>query len=150
MVNDGGMRLWRDTGRGSREDRPHIVVIDDSPSIRKFVTRNLARRGYHIAAASSVEAARNMLALRPPRLVILEPQMGGSQEFLRVLAGDANLAGAPLILFTTQNLFHPMGLCDYPWVAGVLFKPSSAADLVEMVDRVTGKRRIMSDTELLW
>lgn len=125
--------------------RPRITIVDSEPSIRRFVACNLARRGYVVSGAASVQAAWPILQERLPALILLEPQMPGGPEFLNRLGQEIYLSRVPVLLFTTLDGGMVSPYEDHSGVVAVLHKPTSAADLIAAVSGLVGHH-----TELLY
>jgi two-component system KDP operon response regulator KdpE len=49
-----------------------VMVVDDEPSVRRFLKRSLMAHGYDMLEAETGEEALNMAALNPPDLIILD------------------------------------------------------------------------------
>ena len=59
---------------------PRILVVDDDPSIRKFLQANLAARSYEVLTAADGEEAIRIAEKEKPELIILDivmPEMDG-------------------------------------------------------------------------
>lgn len=80
-----------------------ILVIDDEPGIRGFVSRGLEAEGYEVDTAANAAAALRAVAEQPYDLVILDlllPDQHGDQV-LRQLVRDR--PGAPVIILSAIN-----------------------------------------------
>jgi DNA-binding response OmpR family regulator len=53
-------------------DNPRILVVDDDPSIRKFVQANLEAKGYQILTAANGEETLRLAEKEKPELIILD------------------------------------------------------------------------------
>jgi two-component system KDP operon response regulator KdpE len=49
-----------------------VMVVDDEPSVRRFLRRSLMVHGYEMLEATTGEEALNLLVLNQPDLVILD------------------------------------------------------------------------------
>src|SRR5512146_1955498 len=54
-----------------------VLVVDDEPGMRSFLTRALSRRCGHVVSAASVEEATRMIDERPFDLLILDIALPG-------------------------------------------------------------------------
>lgn len=52
--------------------RATVLVVDDDPMVRELCTQVLGDSGYDVQAVGSLAAARDSMAARPPRLVLLD------------------------------------------------------------------------------
>lgn len=113
--------------------RPHILLVDDEPRIRDFMTRALATAGYTVDAACSGQEGLRMALAGDYGLVILDlvmPDMDGR----RVLAElQAQRREQPVLVLscladvTTKVDCLELGAQDY------LTKPFSLAELLARV-----------------
>ncbi len=79
-----------------------ILVIDDEPQIRRFLTISLESQGYEIIEADNGKKGLQQLVLEQPDLVILDlglPDLDG-QQVLREIRGFSEV---PLIVLSVRN-----------------------------------------------
>lgn len=84
---------------------PTVMVVDDSLTMRKVITRLLAREGYHaVTAKDGVDALQQLQALTPDAILldIEMPRMDGF-EFTRAVRGDSRLAQIPIIVISSRT-----------------------------------------------
>ena len=82
-----------------------ILVVDDSPTVRKVAARILAQRGYETLEASDGKEAIDLLRLHHVDLVLVDfvmPNMNGFQ-FCRVLRADEQLKLTPVVLMSAKS-----------------------------------------------
>jgi DNA-binding NtrC family response regulator len=115
---------------------PHVLVVDDEPSVRRFAARALEGEGYQVSTAKDgVEALELVGAVpRPLGLVVTDvvmPRLDGV-ELLRTLS--ASHPALPIILMSGYATAH---LADVGVAApcAVLAKPFSVQALVDQVRR---------------
>ncbi|HEX9437667.1 MAG TPA: response regulator, partial [Candidatus Limnocylindria bacterium] len=58
-----------------RRGRSHILVVDDEPAILSLVREVLREHGYDVETAANGEEALDLMARRPPGLVLLDVHM---------------------------------------------------------------------------
>lgn len=116
-------------------DSPHILVVDDEPSIVEVVELYLSRSGYRVTVAQDGQAAIDSLTDELPDLVVLDlmlPKIDGL-EITRRLRAEGN---TPIIMLTSRKeemdriLGLEMGADDY------MVKPFSPQELVSRVRAV--------------
>jgi two-component system, OmpR family, KDP operon response regulator KdpE len=81
---------------------PRVLVVDDEPAIRRFLTTSLAAHDYLVFEASNGQDALSAIAAHRPDLVILDlglPDMDGI-EITRLLRGWSSI---PIIILTVQE-----------------------------------------------
>lgn len=82
-------------------DRPRILIVDDSPQNLRLLS-GLLRGGYQVSVAVGGTEALELVAARPPDLVLLDvsmPGMDGFEVCSRIKAAPATRA-IPVIFVT--------------------------------------------------
>lgn len=98
----GGMTV------GSNRKRPMtihtVLVVDDSPSARLVLTKQLHSLGYSVEQADSGEQALEQLAVRRPDAVFIDHDLRGISGFETTLeiASRAATADIPVVMMTTN------------------------------------------------
>jgi twitching motility two-component system response regulator PilH len=82
-----------------------ILVVDDSPTERWFLTDLLLRGGYQVATATSGEEALVKVRSERPGLIVLDVVMPGQNGFqvTRALSRDPETQGIPIILCSSKD-----------------------------------------------
>jgi twitching motility two-component system response regulator PilH len=82
-----------------------ILVVDDSPTERFFLTDLLTRRGYEVLTAENGDDALAKIKLERPSLVVMDVVMPGSSGFqiTRALNRDPATQSIPVILCTSKS-----------------------------------------------
>ncbi len=81
-----------------------VLVVDDSPTIRRVVTRQLTARGYDVLAAADGTSAVQVLLQRPVDVVLLDfvmPGMNGLQ-LCRAIRAMPNMSALPVVLMSAK------------------------------------------------
>ena len=113
-----------------------ILVVDDEPRVVRLVSEVLKAIGYSIVAASSGEAAIEMVALEQPDLVLLDIMLPPGPDGYYVCSRIREFSSVPVIMLTAKVKENDMlrgfdvGADDY------LTKPFSAKELVARVKAV--------------
>jgi two-component system sensor histidine kinase and response regulator WspE len=84
---------------------PHILVVDDSHTVREMERRLLVRSGYAVSTAQNGQEAWNLLRLKEYDLLISDvdmPQMNGIELVTRVRA-NPRLARLPVIILSYKD-----------------------------------------------
>ena len=121
-------------------DEYDILIVDDSPNIRKLISLILKNEGFSFVEAVNGNDALEKIRLYPADLIITDmrmPVMDGF-EFLRRLRADTGTHWIPAIgLWSGFRLSsHHAALVD-EWVA----KPLIPSRLPDTVRKVLGARR---------
>ncbi|MBN1485501.1 MAG: response regulator transcription factor, partial [Chloroflexia bacterium] len=117
-----------------------ILVVDDEPAIRLFLSDELAEAGYSVLTAASGEEALRLSAEEEVDLVLLDLRMPGLGG-LQVLEQINNLALSPeVIILTAYGTLDSAiaalrrGATDY------LLKPCRSSELLDSVARGLARR----------
>ena len=84
---------------------PHILVVDDSVTVRKVTSRILNRKGYRVSTAKDGVEAMKMLQEEKPSVMLLDiemPRMDGFEVATRVRASNL-LENIPIIMITSRT-----------------------------------------------
>ncbi len=88
--------------------RPRVLVVEDDPSFRNLVARQLENQGAEVVLASTGDEGLRLARASVPDLVVLDvglPRMDGF-AFVAAMRGD-RLRGVPLIVYTGRDLTDP-------------------------------------------
>jgi chemosensory pili system protein ChpA (sensor histidine kinase/response regulator) len=86
-------------------EKPLVLVVDDSLTVRKITTRFLEREGFRVLSAKDGMDALAVLSEHKPAVILLDiemPRMDGF-EFTRAAKGDAELKKIPIIMITSRT-----------------------------------------------
>lgn len=114
-------------------DAPRILVVDDDPSVRRFVTRALRRAGAEVTEAADGREALRAIAdgrAKPTLLVtdIEMPMMSGIELSARA---TALRPGIRVVLMTGSPSSAATARGHASQVESVLLKPVSMAELLD-------------------
>jgi two-component system OmpR family response regulator len=118
---------------------PHVLVVEDDPSVRGLLQTLLAAEGYDVATASDGLAGLVKASTRRPSLILLDvmmPDLGGLRV-IEELGSDPSLSGVPVIVVTGKIDAVP-DLVAQLGEASVFAKPFGVAELLARVAEVTG------------
>ncbi len=82
-----------------------ILIVDDSPTERFYLTDILARAGYDVSTAVNGEEAIDKIRAERPQLILMDVVMPGANGFqvTRSIARDPELAAIPVIICSSKN-----------------------------------------------
>ncbi|MBN2090080.1 response regulator [candidate division KSB1 bacterium] len=92
------------------EDKPLILVVDDDPDVRHYLSRFLKQEYRIEIAKNGAEGLEKAITLQPHLIIsdIMMPEMDGI-EYCKRLKSDFNTSHIPIILLTGRTLFkHKM------------------------------------------
>ncbi len=114
-----------------------ILVVDDRPANREFLTTLLGYGGHHLLeAGDGAEALTEVRAQRPDLVIadVLMPTMDG-YEFVRQLRSDPEVARTPVIFYTaTYYEREARSLAEACGVSSIITKPSEPELIVATVN----------------
>lgn len=82
-----------------------ILLVDDSPTERHFLSNLLTKQGYQVALAENGEEALSKAKLEKPDLIIMDVVMPGLNGFqaTRAITKDEETKHIPVIMCTTKG-----------------------------------------------
>jgi twitching motility two-component system response regulator PilH len=82
-----------------------VLVVDDSPTERYFLTELLTKNGFHVSAAETAEEAVLKVKAAPPDLILMDVVMPGQSGFqlTRQFSRDPSTQHIPIIMCTSKN-----------------------------------------------
>jgi len=112
-----------------------VLIIDDSPTERYFLSELLAKNGFSVSAAENAEEATAKVKAVNPDLILMDVVMPGQNGFqlTRQLSKDPATQHIPIIMCTSKGLQTDriwglrQGARDY------VTKPVRADDLLQKI-----------------
>jgi twitching motility two-component system response regulator PilH len=112
-----------------------ILIVDDSPTERYYLSDILVRNGFQVTTAESGEEALVKIKDNKPELILMDVVMPGANGFqvTRSIARDPELKDVPVIICSSKNQETDriwgmrQGAKDY------LVKPVDAAELLSRI-----------------
>ncbi len=82
-----------------------VLIVDDSPTERYFLTELLTKNGFNVSVAESAEEALLKLKAHTPDLILMDVVMPGQNGFqlTRQLSKDPATQHIPVIMCTSKN-----------------------------------------------
>jgi twitching motility two-component system response regulator PilH len=83
----------------------NILIVDDSPTERYYLTDILVRNGFTVTTADNGEDALAKIRAERPQLILMDVVMPGANGFqvTRSIARDPELAAVPVIICSSKN-----------------------------------------------
>jgi DNA-binding response OmpR family regulator len=112
-------------------DRPLILVIDDSQTIRKLVECHLSQAGYQVALAADAEHGLELARTLQPQLILLDHQLPGTtgDEVCRKLLEGEFTAKIPVVISSAMRNRAYAKYTEYPNVVDQIPKPFTPESL---------------------
>ncbi len=89
-----------------REEGGEALIVDDDPGLRERLRSTLERNGWTVAEAENGRAALDIVAHRPPKVILLDlmmPVMDGF-SFLQALRERPGCENIPVVVLTARDL----------------------------------------------
>jgi twitching motility two-component system response regulator PilH len=82
-----------------------ILVVDDSPTDRQFMTETLSKKGYKVVTADSGESAVEKAKSEMPDLILMDVVMPGLNGYqaTRAITRDEKTKHIPVIMCTSKG-----------------------------------------------
>lgn len=118
------------------------LVVDDSKSARFALRKYLENHSYKVDTAESAEAAYHLLRELTPDLIFLDHIMPGEDGFeaLRHIKSDPRTAAIPVVICSGNEGEAFVADARAKGAAGVLAKPPTPEQLLQVVDNVMRER----------
>ena len=115
-----------------------VLVVDDSPSMRRALTALVQREGWTAAEAKDGQEGLEMLAAGPaPDVMLVDvdmPRMNGF-ELLAAVKGEAALRGVPVVMVTSRSSPADRKKAEELGADGYVVKPYQDDELLATVRR---------------
>ena len=82
-----------------------VLIVDDSPTERYYLTDILVKAGFTVSTAENGEEARTKIKADKPELILMDVVMPGANGFqvTRTITRDPDLADVPIIICSSKN-----------------------------------------------
>jgi twitching motility two-component system response regulator PilG len=120
-------------------EQPRIMIVDDSPTVRRMVASILGKAGYDVTEASDAEHAATLIHdLGAPKLFILDINMPGTDGFglCRYLRSEAETARVPVVFLTGKTGILSKIHGKWAGSAEYLTKPFQPEKLIATANRL--------------
>ena len=82
-----------------------ILIVDDSPTERYYLTDILVKNGFTVSTAENGEEALAKIKADKPQLILMDVVMPGQNGFqlTRAITRDPRFSSVPVIMCTSKN-----------------------------------------------
>ena len=125
---------------GEADQRPLVMVVDDSLTVRKITSRLLEREGYRVATAMDGVEALEKMEDEIPAVMLLDiemPRMDGF-EVTQHVRNNPRLAAVPIIMITSRTADKHRDHALELGVNAYMGKPYQEEDLLGEITRLAG------------
>lgn len=142
-----GLRASIDRRRGRRREASRglrILVIDDSRTVVKILTRMLSQNEFEPVGAGDAEEGLQLARRRPPDLIFLDIILPGMNGFaaLRRLRQHPATADVPVIMISGDEQSMAKMVLDRLGSDDFMRKPFGRADVFTRIERLVRDGRL--------
>ncbi|MGO4331908.1 response regulator [Cupriavidus sp. 2TAF22] len=114
---------------------PHILVVDDSPSLRRMIGACLRAGGYVVTEAADGDEALAQARQASFGMLVTDQVMPGTDglTLIRTLRATSAYAAIPMLMLTTEVDSHVREQAREAGASGFLAKPFDPDQLMEAV-----------------
>lgn len=116
---------------------PVVLVVDDSPTIRKIVEITLKRQGVEVVSASSGVIALAAIANTPPQLILLDimlPKVNGYQ-ICQIIRRNPAYRHIPVVMLSGKDGVFDKVRGKLVGATEYITKPFEPRDLLRVVQK---------------
>jgi CheY-like chemotaxis protein len=127
----------------SVNDKKTILVVDDSPTVRRLVELVLTQNGYEVVSAEDGEQGLELAKQHLPSVVLVDfvmPKMNGHM-FCKMLREDASLKDIPVILISSKSEVVGHAFEASFGIVHYFTKPFEPEDLVAKIKEVISEAK---------
>ena len=112
-----------------------VLIVDDSPTERYYLTDILVKNGYSVSTAEHREEALARIKADKPQLILMDVVMPGANGFqvTRSIARDPDLKDVPIIICSSKNQETDRIWGMRQGARAYLIKPGDAAELLAQI-----------------
>jgi DNA-binding response OmpR family regulator len=119
-----------------------VLVVDDSPTVRKLAELVLSQEGYAVLTAQDGDVGLEIARREMPSIILVDfimPKMNGFQ-FCKSIRSDPVLSSIPIVLITSKGEEVGQGFDDQFSIAQYLKKPFETVTLTTTVKEILAER----------
>ena len=115
-----------------------MLIVDDSPSVRKLVKFTLKAKGFQVSSAGDGVEALELMEQENYEAIILDinmPRMNGL-EFLKRIKEDVRHASIPVIMLTTEGQDGDKDRAVSLGATAYMVKPFKPTQLLSLLEKI--------------
>ncbi|MBX5449683.1 response regulator [Thermogemmatispora sp.] len=116
----------------------HVLVVDDSPSVRRVVSNMLKQHGWEVQTARDGVEALEMISSQPPAAVLLDiemPRMDG-YELMATVRSQEQYRTLPLVVLTSRAASKHKQRAMQLGASAYIVKPYQDEELISTLNRL--------------
>lgn len=127
-----------DMGRAGRDDRPHLLLVDDDATFCSVLSRALEKRGFQVTVAHTVAGALGQIQHGAPEYAVIDLKMPGESGLVLVSRLKALGRRTRIVVLTGYASIATAVEAIKLGASHYLSKPADAEDIVAAFDRGPG------------
>ena len=134
----------REQVRQPAADGMHVLVVDDSPTIVRMLSRMLSQNGYEVSEAEDAETGMEIARNTLPNLIFLDIVLPGMNGFeaLRRLRRDELTRAIPIIMISGNELATEQFYAQRIGADDFMKKPFSRSEVFLRIEKLLDNERV--------
>ena len=135
MIYLGPLQNTVASNKQSTADMAHILVVDDSPTERHFISKLLEQTGHKVSTADSGEEGVEVAKDIHPDLILMDIVMPGMNGFqaTRQITTSPETAEIPVVMVSTKSQQTDKVWATRQGAKGYLVKPVNSEMLINSI-----------------
>ena len=114
--------------------KPKVLIIDDSPTIRRIVQRVFEREGFEVSFASEGSEGVRLALMNPPNIIILDIMMEGLHGFevCKMLRANSSMRRTAIIIMSGRSYKPDIDMAMELGADSYIVKPFSSEEILKI------------------
>ena len=114
--------------------KPRVLIIDDSPTIRRIVQVAFERKGFDVSFASEGSEGVHMALMNPPNVIILDIVMEGLHGFevCKMLRANSSMRRTAIIVISGKSYKPDIDRAIELGADSYIVKPFTAEEILKI------------------
>ena len=128
----------------------HILLIEDSNSLRKLLSIRLGKQGYEVSTAEDGLEGLEKVRMKKPDLIILDlllPGMDG-HKVCRLIKLNSLTRDTPIVMYTSRDLDEDAELAKQCGADAFIVKTTRSAIMLDVIRQLLNKNQRLSEERL--
>ena len=114
--------------------KPRVLIIDDSPTIRRIVQSVFVREGFEVSFASEGSEGVRLALMNPPNIIILDIMMEGLHGFevCKMLRANSSMRRTAIIIMSGRSYKPDIDMAMELGADSYIVKPFSSEEILKI------------------
>ena len=114
--------------------KPRVLIIDDSPTIRRIVQSVFEREGFEVSFASEGGEGVRLALMNPPNIIILDIMMEGLHGFevCKMLRANSSMRRTAIIIMSGRSYKPDIDMAMELGADSYIVKPFSSEEILKI------------------